>query len=200
MSLYTWCCQGPCKPSSCATFTLNSHWGRVTQAKKKSCIYVSRVISVVSNSLRLCRLWSTRGLDHGGWFSRQEYWSIFAILVAMPFFGSVQYLGRVQLIANSWTAAHQSFLSITNYQSLLMSTESVMPSNHLILCCPLLLLPSIFPSIRVFSNESALCIRWPKYPSFSCNISPSNEHPRLISFRMDWLDLLAVQGTLKSFL
>ena len=107
MSLYTWCCQGPCKPSSCATFTLNSHWGRVTQAKKKSCIYVSRVISVVSNSLRLCRLWSTRGLDHGGWFSRQEYWSILAILVAMPFFSSVQYLGRVQLIANSWTAAYQ---------------------------------------------------------------------------------------------
>ena len=81
-----------------------------------------------------------------------------------------------------------------------MSIESVMPSNHLILCCPLLLLPSIFPSIRVFSNESALCIRWPKYWSFSFNISPSNEHPGLISFRMDWLDLLAVQGTLKSLL
>ena len=79
-----------------------------------------------------------------------------------------------------------------------MSIESVMPSNHLILCCPLLLLPSIFPSIRVFSNESVLCIRWPKYWSFSLNISPSNEHPGLISFRMDWLDLLAVQGTLKS--
>ena len=81
-----------------------------------------------------------------------------------------------------------------------MSIESVMPSNHLILCCPLLLLPSIFPSIRVFSNESALCIRWPKYWSFSCNISPSNEHPGLVSFRMVWLDLLAVQGTLKSLL
>ena len=81
-----------------------------------------------------------------------------------------------------------------------MSIEFVMPSNHLILCRPLLLLPSIFPSIRVFSNESALCIRWPKYWSFSCNISPSNEHPGLISFRMDWLDLLAVQGTLKSLL
>ena len=80
------------------------------------------------------------------------------------------------------------------------SIESVMPSNHLILCCPLLLLPSIFPSIRVFSNESALCIRWPKYWSFSFNISPSNEHPGVISFRMDWLDLLAVQGTLKSLL
>ena len=81
-----------------------------------------------------------------------------------------------------------------------MSIESVMPSNHLIFCCPLLLLPSIFPSIRVFSNESALRIRWPKYWSFSFSISPSNEHPRLISFRMDWLDLLAVQGTLKSLL
>ena len=81
-----------------------------------------------------------------------------------------------------------------------MSIESVMPSNHLILCCPLLLLPSNFPSIRIFSNESALCIRWPKYQSFSFNISPSNEHPGLISLRMDWLDLLAVQGTLKSLL
>ena len=92
--------------------------------------------------------------------------------------------------------------SITNSRSLikLMSIESVMPSSHLILCCPLLLLPSIFPTIRVFSNESVLCIRWPKYWSFSFNISPSNEHPGLISFRMDWLDLLAVQGTLKSLL
>ena len=92
--------------------------------------------------------------------------------------------------------------SITNSQKLpkLMSIESVTPSNHLILCHPLLLLPSIFPSIRVFSNESALCIRWPKYWSFSFNISPSNEHPGLISFRMDWLDLLSVQGTLKSLL
>ena len=93
-------------------------------------------------------------------------------------------------------------MSITNSQSppKLMSIVSVMPSNHLILCCPLLLLPSIFPSIRIFSNESALCIRWPKYWGFSFNISPSNEHPRLISFRMDWLDLHAVQGALKSLL
>ena len=99
-------------------------------------------------------------------------------------------------------AAHQASLYITNSQSLLklMSIESVMPLNHLILCCPLLLLPSIFPSIRVFSNESALCIRWPKYWSFSFNISPSNEHTGLISFRMDWLDLLVTQGTLKSLL
>ena len=106
------------------------------------------------------------------------------------------------LFATPWTAAHQASLSITNSQSLpkLMSIESVMPSKHLILCCPLLLLPSIYPNIRVFSNESVLCIRWPKYWSFGFNISPSNEHSGLISFRMDWLDLPAVQGTLKSLL
>ena len=118
-------------------------------------------------------------------------------------FSSVQSLGRVWLFATPWTAAHQASLSITNSQSppKPMSIESVMPSNRLILCCPLLLLPSIFPSIRVFSNESALCIRWPKYYwSFNFNISPSNEHPGLISFRMGWLDLHAVQGTLKSLL
>ena len=108
-------------------------------------------------------------------------------------------LSRVQLFVTPWTAACQASLSITNSQSLvkLMSIESVMPSNNL--CPPLLLLPSIFPSIRVFSNESALRIRWPKYWSFSFNISPSNEHSGLIFFRMDWLDLLAVQGTLKVF-
>ena len=101
-----------------------------------------------------------------------------------------------------WTAARQASLSITNSRSLLklISVESVMPSNHLILCCPLLLLPSIFPSIRVFSYESVLRIRWPKYWRFSFSISPSNEHSGLISFRMDWLDLLAVQGTLRSLL
>ena len=112
---------------------------------------------------------------------------------------SVQSLSHVQLFVTPWTAARQAFLSITNSQSLpkLMSTESVMPSNHLILSSPS---PPAFPSIRVFSNESALHIGWPKYWSFSFNISPSNEHPGLISFRMDWLDLLAVQGTLKSLL
>ena len=114
----------------------------------------------------------------------------------------VQLLSCVQLFVTPWTAAHQASLSITNSQSLLkfMSIESVMPSNHLILCRPLLLLPSIFPSLRVFSNESVLHIRWPKYWSFSFSISPSKEHPGLISFRMDWLELLAVQGTLKSLL
>ena len=115
---------------------------------------------------------------------------------------SVQSLSRVQLFVTPWTAAHQASLSITNYQSppKPMSIELVMRSNHLILCRPLLLLPSILPSIRVFSNESTLCIKWPKYWSFTFNISPSNEHSGLICFRMDWLDLLAVQGTLKSLL
>ena len=111
-------------------------------------------------------------------------------------FSSVQLLSHVWLFATPWTTAHQASLSITNTQSLLklISIESVMPSNHLILCHPLLLLPSIFPSIRVFSNEWALCIRWPKYWSFSFNISPSNKHSGLISFRVDWLDLLAVMN------
>ena len=115
---------------------------------------------------------------------------------------SVQSLSCVWLFVTPWTAACQASLSITNSWSLLtlMSIESVMPSNHLILCCSLLLPPSIFSSIRVFSNESVLCIRWWKYWSFSFNISPSNEYSGLISFRMDWLDLLAVQGTLKSLL
>jgi len=117
-------------------------------------------------------------------------------------FSSVQSLSRFWLFVTPRTAAHQASLSITNSQSLLklMSIESVMPSNHLILCCPLLLPPSIFPRIRVFSNESVLRIRWPKYWSFNFNISPSNEYSGLISFRMDWLDLLAVQRTLKSLL
>ena len=115
---------------------------------------------------------------------------------------SVQLLSPVQLFATPWPAECQASLSITNSQKLLklMFIESVTPSNHLILCHPLLLLPSILPSIRVFSNESVLHMRWPKYWSFSFSISPSNEHSGLISFRMDWLDLLAVQGTLKSLL
>ena len=117
-------------------------------------------------------------------------------------YSSVQSLSRVWLFATPWTAACQASLSIIKSQSLpkLMSIESVMLSNHLILCHPLLLLPSIFPSIRVFSNESVLCIKWPKYWSFSFSISPASEYSGLISFRIDWLDLLAVQGTLKSLL
>ena len=117
-------------------------------------------------------------------------------------FSSVQLLSRVQLFSNPWSAAHQAFLSITNSWSKrkLISVESMKPSNHLILCCSLLLLPSIFPRTRVFSNESVLCIRWPKYWSFCFSISPSSEYSELISFRMDWLYLLAFQGTLKSLL
>ena len=115
---------------------------------------------------------------------------------------SVQSLSHVRLFVTPWTVAGQASLSITNSRSLLKlkSIESVIPSNHLILCRPLFLLPSIFPSIRVFSNESVLRITWPKYWSFSFSISPSNEYSGLFSFRMDWLDLLAVQGTLKSLL
>ena len=122
--------------------------------------------------------------------------------LVIGYHSSVQSLSRVRIFATPWTAACQATLSITNSQSLtkLMSIEPVMPSNHLILCWPLLLPSSIFPGIRVFSNESVLHIRWPKYWSFSFNISPSNEHSGLISFKMDWLDLLAVQETLKSLL
>ena len=145
-------------------------------------------------------------------FSSTCIWIFFfffpsALLVCVQFssvaqFSSVQSLSRVRLFATPWIAAHQASLSITNSQNSLRLTsiESVMPSSHLILCCPLLLLPPIPPSIRIFSNESTLRMRWPKYWSFSFSIIPSREHPGLISFRMDWLDLLAVQGTLKSLL
>ena len=130
-----------------------------------------------------------------------KFW-IFNKLKLFEYLSTVQSLSRVQLFVTPWTAARQAFLSITNSWSppKAMSIVSVMPSSHLILCHPLLLLPSVFLGIRVFSNESALHIMWPKYWSFSFNISPSDERPGLISFRMDWLDLLAVQGTLKSLL
>ena len=120
----------------------------------------------------------------------------------MEAFSSVQSLSRVRLFATPWTAANQASLSITNSRSppKPMSIESVMPSKHLVLCHPLLLFPSIFPSIRVFSNESVLCIRWPKYWSFSFSIGLSSDYSGLISFRIDWFDLLAVKGTLKSLL
>ena len=134
-------------------------------------------------------------------FLLKKKWRQCLYLLRIVKFSSVQSLSRVQLFATPCTAARQASLSITNSQSLLklMSIKSVMPSNHLILCHPLLP-PSIFPSIRVFSNESVLHIRWPKYWSFSFSISPSNEHSGLIPFRMDWLDLLDVQGTLKHLL
>ena len=126
----------------------------------------------------------------------------FARRGSKSFISSVQSLSCVRLFATPWNAARQASLSITNSRSLLklMCIESVMPSNHLIFCHPLLLSPSTFLNIRIFSNESALHIRWPKYWSFSFTISPSSEHSGLISFRMDWLDLLTVQGTLKSLL
>ena len=127
-------------------------------------------------------------------------WAV--ISFSLKSLSSVQSLSRIHLFATPWIAVHQASLSITSSRGLpkLMSIESVMPSNRLILCRPLLLLSPIPPSIRVFSNESTLRMRWPKYWSLSLSISPSNEHPELISFRMDWFDLLAVQGTLKSLL
>ena len=143
----------------------------------------------------MCRMNNVR-MNGMNWSSHLKFatWSLSI--------SSVQSLSHVWLFMTPWTAARQPSLSITNSQSLLklMSTESVMPSSHLILCHPLLLPPSIFPSIRVFSSESVLRIRWPKYWSFSFSISPSNEYSGLISFRMDWLDLLIVKGTLKSLL
>ena len=150
---------------------------------------VSRVWSIYPD-YRKNRLLNVMNLTH--------YWKSFGKFQ----FSSVQSLSCVWLFSTPWTAAHQASLSITNCRSLPkpMSAESVMRSNHLILCCPFLLSPSIFSSIRVFSNESALRIRWTKYWSFSFKISPSNEYSGLISFRMDWLDLLAVQGTLKGLL
>ena len=135
-------------------------------------------------------------IDLGGWWL-----TLFNIITSVQL-SSVPLLSHVRLFATPWIAAHQASLFITNSRSLfkLMSIKSVMPSSHLILCRPLLLLPPIPPSIRVFSNESTLHMRWPKHWSFSFSISPSSEHPGLISFRMDWLDRLAVQGTLKSLL
>ena len=137
--------------------------------------------------------WDRKRVGHNSETKAQQY---------LRFHISVQPLSRVWLFATPWTAALQASLFFTNSRSLLklVFIKSVMPSNHLIFCHPLLLLPSIFPSIRVFSNESVLCIRWPKYWSFSFSISPSSEYSGLISFRRDWFDLLAVQGTLKSLL
>ena len=133
------------------------------------------------------------------WCEKNMSWE--KIMLPENMFNSVQLLSHVWLFVTPWTAAHQASLSITNSQSLLkfISIELVMPSNYFILCRPFLL-PSIFPSIRVFSSKSVLCIRWPKYWSFNFSISPSNEYSGLISFRIDWFDLLAAQGTLKSLL
>ena len=135
-------------------------------------------------------------------FRGQSIWYSFPWVNSVSLFSSVQSLSRVQLFTIPWTVACQASLSIINSQSLpkLMSILSVKPSNHLILCCPLPLPPAIFPSIRDFSDESVVRIRWPKYWNFSFSISPSNEYSGLVSFRMEWFDLLAVQGTLKSLL
>ena len=154
-------------------------------------------------SVALSSLWSLVRILHNTYHLGQDTFQVLnshMCLVATS--SSVQSLSWVWLFETPWTAARQASLSFTNSRSLLklMSIELVMPSNHLILCRSLLLLPSMFPSIRVFPNESVLCIRWPKYWSFSFSISPSNEYSELISFRMDWLDLLAVQGTLKGLL
>ena len=148
-----------------------------------------------------CKVTGLNGHRHCQW-CWNEFTRPVMLTCLMITISSVQSLSRVRLCATPWIAAFQAFLSITNFWSSLklMSIESVMPSSHLILCCLLLLLPPTPPSIRVFSSESTLRMRWPKYRSFSFSISPSNEHPGLISFRMDWLDLLAVQGTLKSLL
>ena len=148
-----------------------------------------------------CKVTGLNGHRHCQW-CWNEFTRPVMLTCLMITISSVQSLSRVRLFATPWIAACQAFLSITNSWSWLklMSIESVMPSNHLILCHSLFLLPSIFPSIRVFSNESTLSMRWPKYWSFSFSIFPSKEHPGLISFRMYWLELLAVQGILKSLL
>ena len=156
--------------------------------------------SCLENSMNSRAWWAIVHRVAKSWTWRK--WLSMHMYVCVCVCVSVQSLSRVRLFATPWTAAHQASLSITNSWSLLklMSIELVMPSNHLILYRPLLLPPSIFPSIRVFSNESVLHIRWPKYWSCSFSISPSNEYSGLISFRIDWLDLLAAQGTLKSLL
>ena len=149
--------------------------------------------SLALSSLLIFTIIFNLKLEHTGFQKALQY--------SMNIFSSVQSLSHVQFFATPWSAARQASQSITNSWSLLkpMSTGSVMPSNHLILCHPLLLLPSIFPSIRVFANESTLRIKWPKYWSFSFNISPSNEHPGLISFRMDWLISLQSKGLSRVF-
>ena len=162
--------------------------------------YIGGFENLPNRSCYHCKYFEGKYLDPMAISSEQVFSCLLIILISLT--QSIQSFSSVQLFVTPRNAAHQASLSITNSQSPFkpMSIESVMPSNHLVLCHPFLPLPSILPSIRDFSNESALRIRWPKYWSFSFSISPSNEHPGLISFRMDWLDLLAVQGTLKSLL
>ena len=205
----SWCLLGPSVLLCSLSFTsiwlytvLPSAAARVTLLKYKS-HHVTRLLNSLmtshhtDNKIQIYAL-TSQGLA-SGIFSKLSFYHWFPHSQSCHSlqFSSVQSLSHVRLFATPWIAARQTSLSITNSRSLprLMSIESVMPSSHLILCCPLLLLPPIPPSIRVFSNESALCMRWPKYWSFSFSISLSNEHLGLISFRMDWLDLFAVQGT-----
>ena len=188
---------GGCKYS--VRWCTQSTWPRQLPSELLQGI-VAVVIAVIMNLRELClTVWC---LISQSLFCECQQCLPWASIICPTDSFSVQLLSRVQLFVTPWTTARQASLFITNSWSPLkpMSVELVMPSSYLILCCPFLLRPSIFPSIRVFSNESALHIRWPKYWSFSFNISPSKEQPGLISFRMDWLDLLAVQGTLKSLL
>ena len=195
-SSVTHLCPTLCDPMDCRLPSITNFWSLLRLMSIKSVtpsnqLIFCRPLLLLPSILPSIRVFSDESVLRIRW---PKYWSFSFI-----FYGhSVQLLSRVWLFATPWTTAHQASLSITNCQSLPkpMSIESVMPSNNLILCRPLLLLPSIFPKIRAFSNESGLRTRWPKYWSFSFNISPSNEHQGLISFRMDWLDLLAVQGTL----
>ena len=177
---------------------MGSEWNRalLLQAPGPASCLLQGQMQIFANPLWFRVLWSWRRSFSANQRTLTDKILKFRIIFA------VQPLSCVQFFATPWTVAHQAPLNSTISQSLLkfICIELVMPSNHLILCRPLLLLPSIFPSIKVFSNESALCIRWPKYWSFSFNISPSNEYSVLISFRMDWFDVLAVQGTLKSLL
>ena len=187
------CCPTLCKSMDCSSAGSSVHG--VLQARKLEGLPCFPPGDLPDSGIEPKSLMSSALA--GGFFTTSPVWEAPYHVIS-----SVQSLCPVQLSTTPWTARHQASLSIPNSQSLLklMSTESVMLSNHLILCHPHFLLPSIFPSIRVFYSKSALCIRWPKYWSFSFSISPSNEYSGLISFRIDWLDLLAVQGTLKSLL
>ena len=167
------------------------------------CIYeIYNIYRVIT--FKLTTYYWTSSLIIWSFQNQSRFYPLHSTLSSLPnsyVLAVVHSLNHVQLFVTPWTAVYQASLSFTISQSLLklMSLELVMPSNYLILHCPLILLPSIFPSIRVFSNESTLCIRWPKYLSFSFSISPSNEYSGLISFRIDWFDLLSVQGTLRVF-
>ena len=166
--------------------------------------FIARTVHKGENRVKITNKWCSTNKESikKNWYTLPIHKNLISLSAERFSLSSVQTLSCIRLFATPWTAAHQAFLSITNSESLIkiMSIESVMPSKHPILCHPFLLLLSIFLSIRVFSNESIICIKWPKYWSFSFSISPSNEYSGLISFRMDWLDLFAAQRTLKRIL